>query len=116
MNYLYNRQSSFFPNKRGKIAKFRQKLQKVIKYLIKIFVQSLPDCIKPVWGNCWTCHINTPKINIFRQSNDGTPYLFLNLHQKQSSKIGLETRPQINLWGLGIMTLPIISIVHSNGK
>ena len=44
------------------------------------------------------------------------PYLLVYLHQKQSSKIGLETRPKIKLSGLGFTTLLIISIVHSNRK
>ena len=57
-----------------------------------------------------------PKIDIFQQGDDGMPYLLVYLHQKQLSKIGLETRPKINLWGLGLMTLLIILIVHSNGE
>ena len=44
------------------------------------------------------------------------PYFLVYLHQKQSSKIGLETRPIINLWGLGPMTLSTILIVHFKGK
>ena len=79
------------------MAKFREKLRKIAKYLIKICVPSLPHCIKPIRHNCWKCPINTPKINIFRQGNDWTPYLLVYLNQKQSSKIGLETRPKINL-------------------
>ena len=42
------------------------------------------------------------------------PYLLVYLHQKQLSKIGLKTRPKINLWDLGLMTLLIILIVYSN--
>ena len=44
------------------------------------------------------------------------PYFLVYLHQKQSSKIGLETRPTINLWGLGLMILSTVLIVHSKGK
>ena len=44
------------------------------------------------------------------------PYLLVYLHQKQSSKIGLETRPKIKLSGPGLTTLLIILIVHSNRK
>ena len=42
------------------------------------------------------------------------PYLLVYLNQQQSSKISLETRTKINLWGLGLMTLLITLIVHSN--
>ena len=44
------------------------------------------------------------------------PYVIVYLHQKQSGKKGLETRPTINLWGVGLMTLSPILIVHSKGK
>ena len=53
------------------------------------------------------------KIDIFQQGNDGMSYLLVHLH---SSGIGLETRPKINPWGLGLTALSIILIVHSNGE
>ena len=53
------------------------------------------------------------KIDIFQQGNDRMSYMLVYLH---SSRIGLETRPRINPWGLGLTTLLIILIVHSNGE
>ena len=67
-----------------------------------------------VQGNCWTCPINNPKSILFDGVMMGRR-IFL-LTSKQSSKKDLETWPKINLPGLGLMTLSIILIVHSNGK
>ena len=58
-----------------------------------------------------------PQTYFFWKCDDGMPYLVVYLYQKQSSKIGLESRPKNNHETvIIIMILLIILIVHSDGE
>ena len=74
------------------MAKFREKLRKIAKYLIKICVPSLPHCIKPIRRNCWKCPINTPKLIFFDKVMTGRLIcLFTSIRSsrvKQAWKLG----------------------------